>query len=359
MIFKIKPEQFLDDLNTVVQVVPQHTTFPILSNIKIEAINNKLRIFGTDLDTSISYTTEVAEIEEEGTIVLPARTLYSMLREIEKEITFSVEGNRVKITYSQGYSYLPLMEEEDFPAEPDIDKESAYKTDIEEIKESIDKIVFIVPEDSAKRNMSGMLWDYKEGNLKLAATDSYRLGYKKIKIDLGDDAFEIVIPPKILKQVLSTQSKEMWIGIDESRIYCIGDKYTMVSRLIKADFPNYESAIPENNNNILNVEKSSFTSSLKRVSVFSDDKPKTVVFNLGQEMSVGVSSEVGESREEIKGEYNGDTFNIALSARYLLDMVRKIDSKNIKLSFGKSDTAVIIEGDDEDTMYLLMPVVLE
>ena len=359
MLFSIKTDEFLDRLNLVNQVIPRHTIFPILSNIRIEVKEEKMHIFGTDLDTSMSYTTNLVDVEEEGVMIVPAKTLYSMMREIKGKATFVQEGNRVKTEYDQGYFYLPLMEEEDFPSEPTISKESAHKVNINEIKKGIDKLVFIVPEDSAKRNMSGMLWEYKEGKLKMVVTDSFSLGYSNTKADLGKEPFNMVIPPKILKQVSSVECEEMWIGIDESRVYFIGDNFTMVSNLIKVDFPNYRSAIPENNKNILKVEKDLFISSLKRVSVFSDDKPKTVILNIGKELTIGASSEIGEGKEEINAEYEGSELNIALSSNYLIDFLRQIDSVNAILSFGEEDRPVIIEGEKKEIFYLLMPVMLE
>lgn len=359
MLFKVETEDFLKDLSSVIQIIPKHTTFPILSNIRIEAVNKTICVFGTDLDTSISYTTNLVDIKEDGIMVIPAKTLYSMMREIKGKTTFTKEESKVKVEYSHGYFFLPLIEEEDFPLEPEIKKEDAWKINTKEIKESIDKLLFIVPEDSAKRNMSGMLWEYSDGVLKMVATDSFRLGYKEIKIDFGEESFRVVIPPKILKQVSFSESKEMWVGVDESRIYYIGDRFIMVSRLIKVDFPNYQSAIPEDNNNILNIKKDSLISSMRRISVFSDDKNKTVILNIGQDISLGISSEIGEGKEELKGEYNGDEITIALSASYLIEILHKIDSNDVTLRFGKTNTPFLIEGEKKDTLYILMPVVME
>mgnify|MGYP001044760452 CR=1 FL=1 len=359
MLFSIETKEFLKELSIVNQVIPKHTTFPVLSNIRVEAKNKAIHIFGTDLDTSISYTTNLADIEEEGIMIVPAKTLYSMIRELKGKATFKKEGNRIKVEYGQGYFFLPLMEEEDFPLEPDINKENAFKINTKEIKKPIDKLIFIIPEDTAKRNMSGMLWEYKEGKLKMVATDSFRLGYSEIDVNLGKESFEIVIPPKILKQVSLSESKEMWVGIDESRIYYIGNKFTIVSRLIKVDFPNYKSAIPDKNENILKIERDSFISSLRRVSIFSNDKSRTIKMDIGGDLLLSASSEIGEGKEEINGEYSGKEINIALSANYLIEILHNISSKKVSLKFGESNQPVIIEGEEKDILYLLMPVVIE
>lgn len=359
MLFSINAEEFVTEFKGVNQIVPVHTTFPILSNIRIKAEKELLNVFATDLDTSLLYNTKMCKVKEEGIIVVPANTLYSIMREIKGETTFRKEENRVKIEYDQGYFYLPLMEEEDFPAEPVMMEKVTHPVSGEELEKCIEKLVFIVPEDSAKRKMSGMLWEYEENNLRLVATDSFSLGYKEIEVNLGEEPFKIVVPPKILKQLSSFDTKKIKIGVDDTRIYFFGDKFTLISNLIKVDFPNYRTVIQEENNNVLTLDRKSFLASLKRVSVFSNDRPKTVVLNLGENLNVEVSSEVGESKEDLKGKYEGKSISIALSSNYLMDFIRKIESPKVTLSFKEEDKPVIIEGENKEIFYLLMPITIE
>jgi DNA polymerase-3 subunit beta len=207
--------------------------------------------------------------------------------------------------------------------------------------------------------MSGMLWEYENKNLKLVATDSFSLGYKDIKADFGEKSFKLVIPPKILRQLPSFNAQKMKIGVDESRIYFFGEKFTLVSNLIKVDFPNYKAVISEENNNVLTVDREQLLYSLKRVSVFSNDRPKTVNLNLGDSLNLEVFSEIGESKEEIQGEYKGNQINIALSSNYLIDFLRKIKSKKVVLSFEAKNKPITIEGEQKEIFYLLMPITIE
>lgn len=359
MLFSINAEDFVKEFKAIIQIVPMHTTFPILSNVRINVEKEKLNIFATDLDTSLMYNTDLCKTEETGTIVVPAKTLFSIMGEIKGETIFRKEENRVKIEYDKGYFYLPLMEEEDFPSEPVITEEETYKVNVKELEEIIDKLVFIVPEDSSKRKMSGMLWEYENQNLKLVATDSFSLGYKDIKVDLGEKPFKLVVPPKILKQLPTFNAKQMRIGVDESRIYFFGEQFTLVSNLIKVDFPNYKAVISEKNDNVLTVDREPFLYSLKRVSIFSNDRPKTVNLDLGESLNLEVFSEIGESKEEIEGKYKGNKINIALSSNYLIDFLRKMKSKKVKLSFEAKNKPVTIEGEKKEIFYLLMPITIE
>jgi len=359
MLFSINAEDFVKEFKAIVQIVPVHTTFPILSNVQIKVEKEKLKIFATDLDTSLVYNTNLCKTEKTGVIVVPAKILFSIMGEIKGETIFRREESRVKIEYDKGYFYLPLMEEEDFPSEPVITEEETYEVDVEELEEIIDKLVFIVPEDSSKRKMSGMLWEYQDKNLKLVATDSFSLGYKDIKVNLGEKPFKVVVPPKILRQLSTFNAKKMRIGVDESRIYFFGNQFTLVSNLIKVDFPNYKAVVSEKNNNILTLAREPFLSSLKRVSVFSNDRPKTVNLDLGENLNIEVFSEIGESKEEIEGKYKGKKINIALSSNYLIDFLRKIKSKKVILSFEDKNKPITIEGEHKEIFYLLMPITIE
>ncbi len=359
MLFSVNAEDFIKEFKSVIQIVPIHTTFPILSNVRIKIEKEKINIFATDLDTSLMYIMDLCKTEKIGVIVVPAKTLFSIMGEIKGETIFHREENRVKIEYKKGYFYLPLMEEEDFPSEPVITEDETYELNTEEINEIIDKLVFIVPEDSAKRKMSGMLWDYEDKNLRLVATDSFSLGYKDIKVNLGNKPFKVVVPPKILRQLATFNVKKMKIGVDESRIYFLGDKFTLVSNLIKVDFPNYKAVISEQNDNFLTLDRESFLSSLRRVSVFSNDRPKTINLDLGDNLNIEVFSEIGESKEELEGEYKGKKINIALSSNYLIDFLRKIKSPKVILSFEAENKPITIEGEKKEIFYLLMPITIE
>ncbi|MEJ2354388.1 MAG: DNA polymerase III subunit beta [candidate division WOR-3 bacterium] len=359
MLFSINAEDFVKEFKPIIQIVPVHTTFPVLSNVKIEVEKEKLNIFATDLDTSLLYSTNLCKTEQPGVIVIPAKTLFSVMGEIKGETIFRKEESRIKIEYDQGYFYLPLMEEEDFPSKPLINEEETYEVNVEELEEIIDKLVFIVPEDSSKRKMSGMLWEYEDQKLKLVATDSFSLGYKDITVNLGGKSFKIVVPPKILRQLSTFNTKKMKIGVDESRIYFLGEQFNLVSNLIKVDFPNYKAVISEKSDNMLTLNRETFLNSLKRVSVFSNDRPKTVNLNLGETLNVEVFSEIGESREELEGTYKGKEINIALSSNYLIDFLRKIKSKNVNLNFEDKNKPIIIEGEDKEIFYLLMPITIE
>lgn len=359
MLFSVNAEDFVKEFKAIIQIVPVHTTFPILSNVRIKIEKEKLNIFATDLDTSLIYNTNLCKTEETGVIVVPAKTLFSIMGEIRGETVFRREEGRIKIEYDKGYFYLPLMEEEDFPSEPVITEEETYEVDVKELEDAIDKLVFIVPEDSSKRKMSGMLWEYENQNLKLVATDSFSLGYKDIKVNLGEKPFKLVVPPKILRQLPTFNAKKMKIGVDESRIHFFGEQFTLVSNLIKVDFPNYKAVLSEENDNILTLDRESFLYSLKRVSVFSNDRPKTVNLDLGDSLNLEVFSEIGESKEELEGKYAGKKINIALSSNYLIDFLRKIKSKKVTLSFEAKNKPITIEGEKKEIFYLLMPITIE
>ncbi len=359
MLFSINAEDFVKEFKAIIQIVPMHTTFPILSNVRIKVEKEKLNIFATDLDTSLIYNTNLCKTEDTDTVIVPAKTLFSIMGEIRGKTTFSKEDSRIKIEYDKGYFYLPLMEVEDFPSEPVITEEETHEVNTKELEEIIDKLVFIVPEDSSKRKMSGMLWEYESKNLRLVATDSFSLGYKDIQVNLGEKPFKLVIPPKILRQLPTFNTQKMKIGVDESRIYFFGGQFTLVSNLIKVDFPNYKTVITEKNDNVLIVDRESFLNSLKRVSVFSNDRPKTINLDLGESLNLEVFSEIGESKEEIEGEYKGGQINIALSSNYLIDFLRKIKSKKVTLSFESKNKPITIEGEQKEIFYLLMPITIE
>ena len=108
MKLSIQREKFLEGLSTVQSVVSNRTTLPILANVLLVADEGQLSLSTTDLDTGIQTSVE-AEVEKPGSITLPARKLFSIIRELSvKEIHLEVDAkNNTEIR--SGKSFFKIM----------------------------------------------------------------------------------------------------------------------------------------------------------------------------------------------------------------------------------------------------------
>ena len=114
--FKVTKENILDGLQRVQNVVSTRTTLPILSNALLQADKDGLSITATDLDVGVRCTVE-AEVSKPGTTTLPARKLFSILKEVPAaEIEIEVdEKNHCSIRAGASFYKINGLAAEEFP----------------------------------------------------------------------------------------------------------------------------------------------------------------------------------------------------------------------------------------------------
>ena len=92
MKFSVTKEKLLECLQQVQNVVSTRTTLPILSNVLLQTNGSEIRLTTTDLDVGVRGSFE-AQIEKECATTLPARRLFTIIRELpSSEISFEVDG---------------------------------------------------------------------------------------------------------------------------------------------------------------------------------------------------------------------------------------------------------------------------
>ena len=69
----------LRPLGHVQSVVERRNTIPILSNVLLDASNGRLSLTATDMDMDIIESVD-CNVLQEGTITVPAHTLYDIIR---------------------------------------------------------------------------------------------------------------------------------------------------------------------------------------------------------------------------------------------------------------------------------------
>jgi len=358
MKFKINAKEFLNDIMPVIDVMPQHTTFPVLSNFLIEVKEKELIVFGTDLDSSVIAKVP-AEIQSLGSAAISGKLVKNVLREISGDVTFERIENEMVVKYPGGEFSLSIIEREEYPEIPIYSSENLMEINMDYLKDSIDKTIFCVATEPTSRNLNGLYWLYNSNVSRMVGTDSFRMAIYSQKLKFNIDSFDVLIPPKILSQVISLPDKKVLIGIDKKKIYFVFDRYTFISKLINEKFPDYEKAIPQENDKIFKVKVKDLISSLRRVSVFSQDRLKSVIFDLGESLKLKSTSELGRGEENLKGEFQGESIQIGLSSQFLLEFLRKISSDVIEITMKESNTPVLVKDPKiKDLLYILMPVVI-
>ncbi len=367
MKFTVESGELQKSLMKISGAVPSKSTLPILENILCTLAGNKLTIVATDLEISMSATLDVRG-SEDGTIAVPAKRVMDTLRALPNtQLVFNadISNNKIKMITENGEYNLRGEQSQDYPAIPEFKGENEITFDGSLISSMISKTIFSVSTDELRPAMTGLLLQFKENELCTVATDGHRLVrviYTNIKQSKPHK--DIIIPAKaliLISKVLEEGTNK--ISVDSTHVKFSFKSFTLTSRLIEENYPNYESVIPLDNNKKLAIDRNALLSSIRRVSLYSSNTTHQIRLSM-KKNELKISAEDvdfgGEAKEKIACKYGAEDLEIGFNATYLIDILSHIDSEEVIFSFGSAVKAVIVsqavKKEDEDVLMLVMPM---
>jgi len=361
MKLSIQRDRFLEGLQTVQSVVSTRTTLPILGNVLLKSEGGILSLSTTDLDTGIRTEVE-ADTEKPGSITLPARKLFSIIKELPaSEIALEVD-NKLNTVIKTGKSFFKIMglPEEDFPPFPKTENANAFSLDQKVMREMIKKTSYAMSTDESRYVLNGVLLSFKEGKLSIVATDGRRLALASQEMDFPKSSeTDVILPSKAvgeLTRILSEEG-EVEMAIAENQIsFTLGTTY-LVSKLIEGNYPNYHQVIPSETKERATLERELFLNCVRRVALLSSDKSNSVKLNMKpNEIEITANSpDVGEARESLVAKYSGKEFSIAFNPEYLSDPLRNLNADEIFFDFTDELSPGVIRY-NEPFLYVIMPM---
>jgi len=370
MKFIVSSSQLLKNVQTLSGVINTNNTLPILDNFLFELSKNNLKISASDLETTMSTNIEV-ETEDEGEIAVPARLLLDILKTFpEQPLTFKTQDNNtIEISSQSGKYSLAFLDGSEFPKAIELEAPSTTKIVGNILANAISKTIFAAGNDDLRPVMSGVFFQFSSDELTFVATDAHKL-VKYTRTDLkADQASEFIMPKKpltLLKNILSSSEEEVVIEYNESNAKFTFDKSIMVCRLIDGKYPNYDAVIPKENPNILTLDRSSFSNSVKRVSIFSSKTTHQIRLKMaGTELNISAEDIdfSNKADERLQCAYQGDDMQIGFNSRFLLEMLNNLESNDVQIHMSLPNRAGILKPldgleDGEEVTMLVMPVML-
>jgi DNA polymerase-3 subunit beta len=372
MSFSISKKNFYDVLQKTFPFVPSKSSLQILSNFKISIGNGVLEVTATDLDHSIKVKTPVSGTDVYE-IAVNARKLFEIVREIEDgEITLDVDEQVLILESGDSFSCrIAGTDVKDFPSFPDINEAKSFDIGIDVLKNMIPKSVFAVSRDETRACLCGVYWEVEKEKTVMVATDGHRLGCAVCTKNFElDEKISCIVSPKTLMQV----TKTMGLEIEENINIKFGEKYvsfstdtvSVFSKLIDGPYPDYEKAIPKNNQKKAIIEKSKLQDAVRRVSVLCNNKTHLIrlMFTKGILEIVVLNRDIGgEAKQKIKIDYDGEEHIIGLNAAYLSEILSIAGTKNVRMEMSTQISACLIypvEEKPEDSftndVFLIMPL---
>ena len=367
MKFSVSSSELNKGLSTVIGAVPNKATLPILETILFQSEENSIKLSATDLEISIIQHVQ-ADVEEAGSVAIPARRLLETLRQLPNiTVFFEVdERNNVLFKTDKGTYKLVGDDSDDFPEVPDLFDGVTIESDTDVVQQAINKTLFAVSNDDLRPAMMGVYFQLGPNASQFVSTDGHRLvKYSTQDITTSED-HSFIVPDKALALIQKSISDEQTtLQVTQNHVSFKSGDTQLITRLINEQYPNYESVIPRDNDKFLTIGKDQMLSTVKRVSIFSSSTTRQIRLQLESDKLTIRAEDLdmsSEAKETIECDYNNESMEIGFNAKYLSDVLQNIDGDEVSFEFSSPNRAGIVKpthsGENEEMLMLVMPVML-
>jgi DNA polymerase-3 subunit beta len=357
----VTKNKILEGLQRVQNVVSTRTTLPILSNVLIQAEAGGVSLTTTDLDVGVRCMIE-AEVTKQGATTVPARKLFSILKEVPApQIDVDVDDrNAASIRCGSSFYKIMGLPQEEFPRFPKADGAKVLKLEQAVLRDMLRRTAYAVSNDETRYVLNGVYMSFKGDKLTVVATDGRRLALieHEIEVPKGTES-EIIIPTKAVGELqrLLGDKGDVKLSLGENQIICELDGTTLVSKLIEGTYPNFRQVIPAEAKERVTLERELFLAALHRASILASEKSQSVKLTFTKNtLTISANTpEVGEAKETMSIAYKGKELSIAFNPQYLMDPLRNLDADEVFLELTDELSPGVLKV-SAPFLYVIMPM---
>jgi len=357
-------EQLEKALSRAEKITGRNTTLPVLSGFYFDVHKNILLIKATNLDLGISIKLPVKMIEP-GIVVVPAHIISTFISSLSKDrnIVLSTKDQMLGVKTLSTNTYIKTMISDDFPVIPEISDDKSFFIPTRDLVSGIKSVIYAAAVGSIKPELSSISITNEGEFLVFAATDSFRLAEKKIRVKKSPHFKQILIPQKnaieIIK-IFDRGDEEISISIEEHQMAMRSQNIYLTSRIIDGTFPDYKQIIPKETTTKATLLKQDLANSFKTSMIFSDSFNQLSIKISPKSKSFEIESKnptIGGSTHNIDAVVEGEDISINVNHRYFAECLQSITTDSIALSFSGQAKPIIVQGvGDTSFLYLVMPM---
>lgn len=372
MKFNVSSTLLFQQLQAISRVLVSKSSMPVLECILFDLEGETLTLTATDTETTIRTTISVENAEGAGKVAFEAKLLLDTLKELpEQPVTFNVNDMSfgLNITTANGnYSFIGRNGME-YPEMQQLeDEHKHFAIESHTLLDAINKTIFCTADDELRPVMNGINFDLAENHITLVATDAHRLVRYINKTITVPEAASFILPKKpanILRSILAKEESSVNVYFGQKNVMFEFGKTLIMARLIEGRYPNYNGVIPQNNTNIIIVDRATILNACKRVAVFANNSSALLKLIIS-ENQINISAQdidfSTSAEETIACSYAGDTINIGFKAPFLIELLAAIESNDVEFRLADAARAGLImpteQAENEEVLMLLMPMLL-
>ena len=365
MKFSVACADLLGQLGVVSRVASTRSAVQALSGVQLSASSAGAELRATDMEVGLRVPLP-ADVEREGTVVLPARLMLDVARSLPgSEASFELRPAEqdVEVVSGSATFHIRTLRAEDFPPLPEPGGENIVEVPAAAFVETINRVSRSASRDETRPILTGILVSAQGDELRMVATDSYRLSVKETRLEAPlEGGFEANVPARALQELAriaqATDADKLTVSVRSNQIVFEAGGDVLSSRLIDGQFPNYRQLLPDAYEHELTLASGELTEVVRRISLMAQkNAPLRLAFKEGELTVSAQTPDVGEASETMPVPFAGEAFEIGFNPEFLRDGLESADGGDLVIKLISPLRPGLIESaDGSGFLYLIMPI---
>lgn len=375
MKFVTSSSELLKGLMSVSKAIPAKTNEAILENYLFVLGNNSLEVTASDKEITMktSITVETSGAEDEGRIAVPARQLNDLLKELpDQPLTIrTISDNQFECIWSSGSSTLPFFNPDDYPECKSV--EEGFKTVVftgASLVDGISKTIYASSDEDNRPVMNSIFFDIKPEAATLVASDLQKLTCYTADDVKAAEPCSFILNKRhaaILKSVVGRDVEEITIEFDSKTVIFKFDNTTVICSLVVGKYPDYRTIIPQNNSNILRINRLVLLNTVRRISVCSPKGSNHIKFDLtpgSLEISAQDPGFEIAAHEKVSCKYDGSELTIGFKSTHIIEMLSNMSCDEVVMKFVDKRRSALLQPSEEElktekVFGIVMPIMVK
>lgn len=365
MKFSIPREALLAPIAQVVNVVERRQTLPVLANFLIEAVEDGLRITGTDMEVELVARAN-AEVAQPGSITVPARKLVDICKALPEGVRVNAQLSGEKLMLHAGRSRFTLatLPAGEFPSSERSESLAEYTVSQGRLRWVVEKTSFAMAHQDVRHYLNGLLLEFRDGGVRAVATDGHRLALAEMEADISGEVRSLIVPRKgvlELNRILDDVDEPLSVVVGQGFLRIDRQRMVMTTKLIDGRFPDYEAVVPVATDQALIIDRGDLSHALQRAAILSNEKYRGVRLDLDANTVkvIAHNPQQEEAVEELEVEHDFKQLKVGFNVNYLLDALGSIDGEQVRIALRDANSSCLVTAvDSESVRQVVMPLKL-
>ena len=365
MKLSVSRETFLARLGVAVRGASTRGPVPSLAGVLLRVDDGRAELQATDMELGVRVSLETSD-SAAGQAVVPGRLLLDVVRSLPKDdltLEYRSAEQDVEVVSGPAKFHLRTLPTEDFPKLPEAPADGSITVPAGAFVDTIGRVARAASRDETRPHLTGVLVSASERELRMVATDSYRLSVKETTLEEAlSGSLEANVPARTLQELhriaVAGETQSIGVAALENQVVFTVDDVVLSSRLVEGRFPNYQQLLPDSYEHELRVNRGELLEVVRRISLLAQkNAPLRLRFSDGALDVSAQTPDVGEASESLPVPFGGEPLEIGFNPEFFREGLESAESDDLVLKLiSPLRPGLIQSGEDGGFLYLVMPI---